>query len=161
MQADETGLDLEHMKLALKSLAKLHAMSYAYFNSSNADINEFSATLKLMIDKYYQPSASKEDKALAKERLAEKFDNLLQVVATTPQGAEVAKKARSKIADRLYSIYKDAHATSSNFSVLCHGFPVQDNFMFSYKAGGAASRGVPKEAKLVNFQVFSYNCNFI
>jgi len=144
------------MKLALKSLAKLHAMSYAYFNDSNADIKEFSATLKLMIDKYYQPSASSEDRALAKERLVEKFDNLLRVVSATPNGVEVAKKAKSKIRDRLYAIYKDAHATSSSFSVLCHGYPIQENFMFSYQADDDEfSRGRPKEAKLVNFQV---NC---
>ena len=38
VQTDETGLDLEHMKLALKTLAKLHAMSFAYFNNANVDI---------------------------------------------------------------------------------------------------------------------------
>ena len=141
------------MKLALKSLAKLHAMSYAYFNDSNADVKEFSATLKLMIDKYYQPSASSEDRAKAKDQLAEKFDNLLQVVSATPNGAEVAKRAQRKIGDRLYAIYKDAHATSSNFSVLCHGFTIQENFMFSYITEEEFARGKPNEAKLVNFQV--------
>ena len=46
VQTDETGLDLEHMKLALKTLAKLHAMSFAYFNNANVDIKGVSYFLK-------------------------------------------------------------------------------------------------------------------
>ena len=54
--------------------------------------------------------------------------------------------------DRLYHIYKDAHVSSSSFSVLCHGFPVQENIMFSYHEDGKF-RGKPKDTKLINFHV--------
>lgn len=39
----DVGYDLEHMKQALKGLAKLHALSYAFFNKdSAADMKNFS-----------------------------------------------------------------------------------------------------------------------
>ena len=78
MNTDQTGLDLDHVKLALKTLAKLHAMTYAYFNNANTDVKDFAVTLRLMVDKYYQPSASSEDKSQAKKELEANFEHLLQ-----------------------------------------------------------------------------------
>ena len=142
------------MKFALKTLAKLHAMSYAYFNNARVDVKDFAVALRLMVDKYYQPSASSEDKAEAKTMLEQNFDHMIQVVSGVQEGSGVAKKAKSKFKDRLYAIYKDAHASSSTFSVLCHGFPVQDSFMFSYqKENALASFGKPVNAKLIKFHV--------
>ena len=143
------------MKLALKSLAKLHAMSFAYFNSGEVNIKEFSSALKLMIDKFYQPSASSEDKSAIKAKLNKDFDHLVQVVSKTPEGKNIADLVQAKFKDRLYAIYKDAHESSSQFSVLCHGFPVQGNIMFSYHMDGPA-RNKPKDAKLINFQVIIF-----
>ena len=43
-----------------------------------------------------------------------------------------------------------------SFSVLCHGFPVQENFMFSYKRennNAVQSFGQPIDAKLIKFNV--------
>ena len=83
---DDTGLDLDHMKLALKALAKLHGMSFAYFNNANTDLKEFSNTLKLMVDKHYQPSASIEVKNMAKNELNEDFEKLMNAISGTPEG---------------------------------------------------------------------------
>ena len=92
------------MKLALKSLAKLHAMSFAYFNSGEVNIKEFSSALKLMIDKFYQPSASSEDKVAIKAKLNNDFDHLVQVVSKTPEGKAIADLVQAKFKDRLYAI---------------------------------------------------------
>ncbi len=143
---------MEHMKLALKSLARLHAISFAYFTNGTDDIKAFSEALKLMIDRHYQPSASPEDRTKAKDKLSASFDNLLNVISGTDGGSSLAKKAKSKFSDRLYNIYKDAHASSSNFSVLCHGFPVQENLRFSFAKEGNM-RGKAIDAKLINFHV--------
>ena len=67
-------------------------------------------------------------------------------------GLALANEAKIKLKDRLYHIYKDAHVSSSSFSVLCHGFPVQENIMFSYHEDGKF-RGKPKDTKLINFHV--------
>ena len=145
------------MKLALKTLAKLHAMSYAYFNNARVDVKDFAVALRLMVDKYYQPSASSEDKSKAKNILEEAFDHMIQIVSNVQDGSSIAKKAKSKFRDRLYAIYKDAHASSSTFSVLCHGYPVQDSFMFSYQKDNAMiSFGKPINAKLIKFHVSTY-----
>lgn len=155
MNTDQTGLDLDHMKLALKTLAKLHAMTYAYFNNAKTDVKDFAVTLRLMVDRYYQPSASSEDKSQAKKELEANFEHLLQVVSTVQDGPAIVKKAKSKFGDRLYAIYKDAHSTSSSTNgVLCHGYPVQDSFMFAYqKEGTLAAFGKPVNAKLIKFHV--------
>ena len=89
--------------------------------------------------------------------LQKAFDHLMGVIGATKDGKKLVEKARSKFKNRLYAIYKDANAASSTFSVLCHGFPVQDNFMFAYKReaveGQQQSFGRPVEAKLINFHV--------
>ena len=79
----------------------------------------------------------------------------MAVISKTSDGKLIAEKAKKKLRDRLYYIYKDAHVSSSNFSVLCHGFPVQENIMFSYHSGGHL-RGNPKDAKLINFHVRNF-----
>ena len=55
----EEGLDLAHLKRALRGLAKLHALSHAYFNKTSEtldDVKEFSEVqyniLPFQLDKY-------------------------------------------------------------------------------------------------------------
>ena len=79
-EAAGAGLDLEHMKAAVRALAKLHAMGLAYFGQGSEDVTSFSEVLKLLIDKPYQPSASQQDKQEAKDELEAGFNNLLAVV---------------------------------------------------------------------------------
>lgn len=125
---NEEGLDLAHMKQALKALGKLHAMTYAYFQRGDADVKGFSEILKVMIDKNFQPSASASDKQEAIDILAKGFDNLMALIKNVgADGAEVAEKARKKFGDRLYAICKDANVSTSKFSVLCHGNPAPSN----------------------------------
>ena len=47
---------------------------------------EFSNTLKLMVDKHYQPSASIEDKNVAKNELNEDFDKLMNAISGSSEG---------------------------------------------------------------------------
>ena len=55
-------------------------------------------------------------KAEAKKKLQSGFEHLLQVISGTPDGEALAAKAKNKFQDRLYAIYKEAHATSNTFS---------------------------------------------
>ena len=94
---DSTGFDLEHMKIALKGLAKLHAMTYAYFNRGSDNLQNFAQTLKLMVNRHYQPSSAKEDIDAKKKELALKFEYLLEVVRSTDaEGARLADAAAAK-----------------------------------------------------------------
>ena len=106
---DDTGFDLEHMKIALKGLAKLHAMTYAYFNRGSDNLQNFAQTLKLMVNRHYQPSSAREDIDVKKNELALKFDYLLEVVRSTDaEGARLADAAAAKYGsgDFLYNIFK-------------------------------------------------------
>ena len=53
---------------------------------SGRDLKEFSNTLKLMVDKHYQPSASIEVKNMAKNELNEDFEKLMNAISGTPEG---------------------------------------------------------------------------
>ncbi len=135
---DDTGFDLEHMKVALKGLAKLHGMTYAYFNKSGDDVKAFSDVLKLVVDRHYQPWAAKEDILRKKQELVRKFEFVMQTIsATDEEGERLAAAARTKFGgsnggDRLYDIFKDANRSSSHFSVLCHGALTPNNVHFLY-----------------------------
>ena len=69
--------------------------------------------LKLMIDTSFHPSASAEDKSQAKKKLETGFEHLMQVISGTPGGESLVEKARIKFKDRLYAIFKEAHATTN------------------------------------------------
>ena len=110
---DDTGFDLEHMKIALKGLAKLHAMTYAYFNRGSDNLQNFAQTLKLMVNRHYQPSSAKEDIDAKKKELALKFEYLLEVVRSTDaEGARLADAAAAKYGsgDFLYNIFKVSYS---------------------------------------------------
>ncbi len=143
-------LDLDHMKQALKALARLHAMSYAYFNRGSDDVKQFSEALKMIVAKQYQQQAQPEDKNAAKDFLERMFENMLGVV-TSNGGDDLSKRAAKKFSGQLYPIYKDAFASTSAFSVLNHGFPQPENMYFSYD-----SEGRPTDVKLTGFQRARY-----
>lgn len=145
------------MKLALQTLARLHAMSYAFFNNANVDVKDFSKALKLMVDKDYHQSTSPSDKKRASENLTQAFGSVLEMISGSNEGRELAKKAKKKFSDRLYAIYKEAHSPSGTFSVLCHGFPVQENFRFSYDMDLER----PANCKLVKFDVSTKSKNLV
>ena len=146
------GFNTSHLKTGLKALAKLHALSYAYFEKADDDVGSFTKVLSLMIDPPYQPSASVLDKEQAKQDIVGSVSNLASVLQSMGlRGAEYAAKLVSKYkANGLYSIYKKAHTTNSKFSVLCHGFPTTNAFRFLYKDG------MPNDAILVNFKQARY-----
>merc|ERR1712110_609951 len=140
-----TPLDESHMKVGVRALARLHALSYAFFNSSSDNVKDFSGTLRVLVDHSFQPSATAEDREAAKLGLEDVFDQLMKVLEQN--GAEAGLVDKSKtLRSMLYNIYKEARKSSSAFSVLCHGQPTLENIMFLYDASG-----VPVDAKFVNF----------
>ena len=144
-------LDMDHTKQALRALAKLHAMSYAYFNQGTDDIKGFSEVLKMIVAKNFQPTAQQEDRNSANTFLNMMFENMLSVVKSN--GEEMlAEQTKNKFGDRLYPIYKDAFASSSTFSVLCHGFPMSENLRYLYDASGR-----PTDVRLTGFQRARYS----
>ena len=146
------GLDLPHMKLALRSLAQLHAISFAYF----AEVKDVTDVLDVLIDKCYQPSASKEVQKTEKTKLSQMFERLLQVIRSNKAegGESVARKLESRFnSERIFNAYKEALTTPSKFSVVCHGFPTAQSFKFLYDKDNS---DVPMGAEIVGFENARY-----
>jgi len=131
--------------VGVKALARLHALSYAYFNSSSDNVKDFSGPLKVLVDHSFQPAAGAEDRETARLGLEDVFDQLMAILEQNGAEAGVIDKSKT-MRSMLYNIYKEARQISSPFSVLCHGQPTLDNIMFLYDASG-----VPVDVKFVNF----------
>jgi len=143
-------LDEAHLKLGVRALARLHALSYAYFNKSSDNVKDFSAILKVLVDPAYQPTSNTADKDAARSMLEENFEKLIKVLESNQAGPRVLEKTIT-MKSMLFNIYKEARQSSSVFSVLCHGQPTLDNVIFMYDQSG-----IPIQAKFVNFS----NCRF-
>ena len=138
------GLDLPHIKLALRSLAQLHAISFAFEG------------LDVMIEKCYQSYALKEDQKIEKRKLSKSFEKLLQVIRLNKSegGESVAKKLEGRFnIERIFNIYKEALTAQSKFSVVCHGFPTTDSFKFLYDKN---SSDLPIGVEMVGFEQARY-----
>lgn len=156
----DIGLDLNHTKMALKALARLHAVTFAYFEKTKER-----EALQVMFDAPYQPSATADDKANAKEKLSESFDNLLRLVRYNMHeddeklaGDAVANRLQAKFGDaqKLYDLYvKALTVPSDGFITLCHGTPTISKFRFSYGSTDG-TKDQPVNAKLVEFQDARY-----
>jgi hypothetical protein len=140
----QSTLDETHLKVGVRALAKLHAISYAYFNRSSDSVKEFSEVLKVLVDHPYQPAATPEDKNQAKKLLEKQFESIVSVFSDSKASTQVDQVKTLK--NMLYNIYKEGRQSSSIFSVLCHGTPTVDNMVFLYNEDN-----VPVDAKPVNF----------
>eukprot|EP00092_Neocalanus_flemingeri_P006024 GFUD01006492.1.p1 GENE.GFUD01006492.1~~GFUD01006492.1.p1 ORF type:complete len:1066 (-),score=329.83 GFUD01006492.1:50-3049(-) len=138
--ASQQALDETHLKAGVKALAKLHAISYAYFSRSSD-----SEVLKLLADRHFQPAATPEDKDEAKRILEKQFENIVKTLAESDKGSALVDRVKT-LKSMLYNIYKQARQSSSIFSVLCHGCPTVDNIVFLYNEDN-----VPVDAKFVDF----------
>jgi len=139
------ALDEIHMKVGVRALARLHAISYAYFNRSSDNVQDFSAMLKVLVDHHYQPTASSQDKDEARAALEAVFDNLIKVLEQNSADTSVIERSKT-LRSMMFKLYKEARQSSSTFSVLCHGQPTLDNILFLYD-----DKGTPVDAKFVNF----------
>ena len=115
------------MKVGVKALARLHALSYAYFNrsvycvilnisnfilsSSSDNVKDFSGTLKVLVDHSFQPAASAEDREAARLGLEDVFDHLIAILEQNGAEARVIEKSKT-MKSMLYNIYKEARQTS-------------------------------------------------
>ena len=151
LMLDDTGFNLDHIKKTLKAMAKLHAMSYAYFNNSGDDVQSFSEALKMIIAKAYQPSAPAPAKEQQKTELTQSFERLLLVIRAAGASQQLVDELSKEYKTKLYDIFREANSSVSNFSVLCHGFPTPMNINFLYDG-----QGRPVDVKFTGFAKARY-----
>ena len=80
-------------------------------SSSSDNVNDFSGTLKALVDHSFQPAASAEDKEAARLGLEDVFDQLIAILEQNGAEAGVIDKSKT-MRSMLYNIYKEARQTS-------------------------------------------------
>jgi len=143
------SLDEAHLKAGMKALAKLHAVSYAFFNSISSV--EQSGALNQLKDPLVGAGVDPAAREKAKNGLIGQLEGIVGGLKRGEGGQGLLQWTQG-LKGSIYNIYKNARQPNSIFSVLCHGCPTPRNIVFAYKDG------LPVDAKLVNFSSGSYSC---
>jgi len=133
-------LDEAHLKAGMKALAKLHAVSFAFFASNREALPRLADS-----------ALNTDDKEALKQKLdlqVEGLVSLLSKVSGLSQGVLEWAKGLKRV---VHNVYREAKQYSSVFSVLCHGSPSPKSIVFAYKDD------VPVDAKVVDFSSCSYS----
>jgi len=121
-------LDEAHLKVAVRAMARLHALSLVHLAN---DV----ATAKSLAE----PGYTKDQQGPTKAALEASWSGLAEKLG------EGEKAKAGKLQPALFNLYRQARQAESALSVLCHGSPTPDKVVFLYK------EGVPVEAKFLDF----------
>ncbi|XP_023336807.1 uncharacterized protein LOC111707859 [Eurytemora carolleeae] len=134
-------LDEVHLKVVMKSLARLHAISFIFFKRSNDENSK-----ALLSDSAF----TEENRATTTKLLENRLDRVLTTLAAEGCSEEEIKMVKT-LKNSLYNIYKEAATSNSLLPVLCHGEPTPANIKFKY-----AADGLPIDARFVNLEKCRY-----
>merc|ERR1719239_973140 len=121
-------LDEAHLKVAVRAMAKLHALSLVYLT------NDVGAAKSLA-----EPGYTRDQQGNTKAALEASWSGLFEKLG------EGERAKAGKLLPMLFNLYRQARQAETALSVLCHGSPTPQNVVFLYKDG------VPVEAKFLDF----------
>merc|ERR1719500_1690248 len=124
----DTVLDEAHLKVAVRAMARLHALSLVHL------ANDVGAAKSLA-----EPGYTRDQQGSTKAALEASWSGLVEKLG------EGEKAKAGKLQPTLFNLYRQARQAESALSVLCHGSPAPQNVVFLYKDG------VPVEAKFLDF----------
>jgi len=127
-------LDEAHLKVGMKSLARLHALTYLYFKSQEDPV-----AIKMLANSSYLET----NRAETKQNLEKKLEKIVNAMQQGSSSTEIDSVKSLK--NMLVNIYKEAESTHSILPVVCHGMPTLANIVFKYSADGQ-----PQDAKFVS-----------
>merc|ERR1719239_1492831 len=121
-------LDEAHLKVAVRAMAKLHALSLVYLT------NDVGSAKSLA-----EPGYTRDQQGNTKVALEASWSGLVEKLG------EGERAKAGKLLPMLFNLYRQARQAETALSVLCHGSPSPQNVVFLYKDG------VPVEAKFLDF----------
>jgi len=127
-QCVESVLDEAHLKVGVRALARLHALSLVQIaRDSGPDLR--------LEDTRWRTG----DRAGTEAGLKQRWNTVVNTLEGT-----LVERAKT-MSSALYGLYREAAHIESSLTVLCHGQPTLRNIVFLYKDG------IPTEAKFVDF----------
>lgn len=143
-------LDLEHCKLGLEAIAKLHASCIIYETKKSHKLNNNYTLLdehkSILEDKLF----SKEENGASKY-LKCSLNGLVQLVDLVPENHISRGQYKRTLGELLERILSEEDGSPEFRSTLLHGDLWSNNFLFGYD-----DKGTPKCAKLIDFQIIKY-----
>jgi len=122
-------LDEAHLKVAVRAMARLHALSLVYLASDATAAKSLA-----------EPGYTRDQQGPTKVALEASWSGLVEKL-----GGEGERAKAGKLLPALFNLYRQARQAESALSVLCHGSPTPQNVVFLYKDG------LPVEAKFLDF----------
>ncbi|KAI4466845.1 hypothetical protein MML48_2g00006943 [Holotrichia oblita] len=137
-------LELEHVKLVMKTYGKLHALSYAFQDKMPSLFEQFSTNFQRNIQNAIDVfELKKTQQGIMEDALA----------TLDPIRNNLAYKKFSKFVDNFMAIYFEASRHSNKHSVIGHGDSWINNMLFKYEN---SSSSTPSAVCLLDFQTVNY-----
>ncbi|XP_069676291.1 uncharacterized protein [Periplaneta americana] len=134
------GLDVDHCRIAVRSLARLHAASVALYKKNPNSMDVFSETM--IVD-----SGSKSEQMSTYFKM--NLETLASKVGTWPGYEHYADRIRALIPNMFDQMVEITKPKKNSFNVLNHGDCWVNNMMFKY----CSNTGKVQDIRFVDFQI--------
>jgi thiamine kinase-like enzyme len=144
MASRHTGLDLEHCKLTVRALARLHAASVALHKADPSSTDLYSESMF---------ADTGEQRQYMEESLKYNLNNLASKLDTWPGYDHYANKIRKLVPTALDQMIKCTKPKEDSLNVLNHGDCWTNNMMFHY----CPKTGEVDDVRFVDFQLVRFS----
>ncbi|XP_019872300.2 uncharacterized protein LOC109600574 [Aethina tumida] len=143
-------LDLDHIRVVLKTLAKFHSGSLAYEEIKSKELNRNFSLLEDFNFELNEPLFSKTEGHLGKKYLLASMDGLMGTIQEVPKNCVSTRELKDKMWKLFYDAFEVMQPQKKFRNVLCHGDLWPRNFLYKYE------NDLPTFCKLVDFQLLRY-----
>ncbi|XP_069676288.1 uncharacterized protein [Periplaneta americana] len=138
------GLDLDHCKIAIRALARMHAASVALYKKDPSSMDVFSETM-------FTDSERKREQMKTHFKL--NLDSLASKVETWSGYEHYAERIRALIPNTTDQMVEITKPKKHSFNVLNHGDCWVNNMMFKY----CPNTGEVQDVRFVDFQIARFS----
>ncbi|GAB0096102.1 uncharacterized protein DMENIID0001_115680 [Sergentomyia squamirostris] len=143
------GLDYDHCRLAVECLARFHSVSIAF---RNQEPKKFAEITEKIQETYYSPGF----KIWHSNFLKSQIKVVQDAVHNEYPETLIEEKMLKFTQENLFDVLVNATTTKSSLSVIGHGDCWAPNFLVNYETSPDTGSKIPKEIKIIDFQLARY-----